>query len=255
MATTEYTYNDYPESSCSCYKCTNKSYPLMCSGVPTNLGVYNCEVPSYFDCYDKLTFKKGQEPSSKQGWWYINPQAVTDKMPSMEFQQVKCNDPSNPNCKVGYVSSDPRLIDAVFGTTMILDTAPMDSSIKLGDIYDDPRLCNYGQGYRTYSDITAGDIVYYNDESIQGPFFEPNFVSTANVESYLYQDPMSALKPHYERTPLKCDNPMTNESTKFNYCLSWMQDSTEHREDIMSKQLAKTNQMRYAPRYFNNSCL
>jgi hypothetical protein len=252
--TTEYTYNDYPQSSCLCYKCTNKGYPLMCSGVPTNLGVYNCEVPAYFECYDRLKFREDIEPNPKEGYYYINPQVVTDKMPSMEFQQVKCEDPSNPNCKVGYISSDPRLIYSPYGTTMMLDTAPMDSSIKLGDIYDDPRLCNYGQGYRTYSDITAGQITYYIDKSIEDPLFSPNFVSSARVTGELYQDPMSALKPEYNRYPLKCNDPLTSEKQNYEYCLSWMQDSTEFREDLMSLQMRKRNQERWEPRFTNN-CL
>ena len=53
----KYQYNDYPQSSCLSYDCTNNNYSHIYSGVPTNLSVYNCEVPDYFDCFNKLPFK------------------------------------------------------------------------------------------------------------------------------------------------------------------------------------------------------
>lgn len=249
MAT--YSYNNYPESSCLSYDCTNNDYPHIYKGVPTNLSVYNCKVPKYFNCYDNLPFKKNIEPENKKGYYYLNPQVVLEKMPSMEFEKIECQN-SITDCKKGYISSDPRLIYSPYGTTMILDTVPMDSSIKLGDIYDDPRLKNYGRDYRTYSDISAGQISYYIDKSIEEPFFSPNFISSTEVKAELYKDPMSSIKPEYNRYPLKNDNPITSEKRKFDYCLSWIQDSTEFREDLMSKQMSKHNEQRWEPRWTNN---
>jgi hypothetical protein len=244
--------NDYPKSSCQCYGCSNVNRQIACAGYPTNISVLNCDIPKTLDCINTLPFRRGNQPTDDRGYMMLNPQAYTNKL-ATDFIGYSNNCVSGCNSTL-YKSSDPRLIDPVLAQDLLLDTVPMDSSLRLDQIYTDPRLCNYGKDYRTYSDITAGQILYYVDRSIQDAYFEPNFVSTANVDSYIYQDPMSALKPRYDRYPLSCDNPVQNTKDKFEYCLSSMQDSTAFREDIMSKQMAKMNQQSWTARYGSSYC-
>ena len=53
---------------------------------------------------------------------------------------------------------------------------------------------------------------------------------------------MDAIKPQYSKVPINSKN--TNYS-----CLSWINDSTGHREDIMQRQQRKNNEQRYEPRW------
>lgn len=245
--------NDYPKSSCNCYDCTDSFFSnIPCTGYPTNMSVLNCTFPSSLDCINTLPFRNGNQPIDSKGYMMLNPQAYTNKL-ATDFKEFK-NDCSNGCSNYVYKSTDPRLIDAVLAQDLALDTVPMDSSIKLSEVYTDPRLCDYGKNYRTYSDIGAGQIVYYVDKSIQDAYFEPNFVDTAYVKSYVYQDPMSSLKPRYDRYPITCDNPVQNTKDKFKYCLSSMDDSTSFREDIMSKQMSKMNEQSWTARYGASYC-
>jgi hypothetical protein len=163
------------------------------------------------------------------------------------FVQVDC--PERGFCKKAYTApGDGRLIDVPRGIQTTLDRPPIQDSVKLDEIYSD-KLKNYGTGYKTYSDINAGQIMYYINESQEDPFFSPNFTTSAKVEATLYQDPMSSIKPAYKRVPLKSVNPLTNDNKNYEGGLSFIQDSQEHRADLMSKQMWKTNQQRWMPRW------
>ena len=61
---------------------------------------------------------------------------------------------------------------------------------------------------------------------------------------------MGALKPQYPRSPLVRTNPVGPTRDNYQGCLSWMQDSLEHREDLIGLQMRKINQQRYAPRWY-----
>jgi hypothetical protein len=207
--------------------------------VPSNLAVSNCDT-NIFGCKNQITFANTRQPDIKCGYNYYNKNVVIDKYPRNEFVEVGS----------GYNSKDPRLIDVPRSFSMVLDSIPIDSNnIKFCDINTTPYLDKYGQNYKTYSDINAGNILYYNDKSIEDAFFNPNFVTSSNVESYLYKDSMGSIKPHYMRTPLKCNDYLTTENKNYEYCLSWMDDSTSFREDIMSLQMSKINQQRWESRW------
>jgi hypothetical protein len=60
---------------------------------------------------------------------------------------------------------------------------------------------------------------------------------------------MGAIKPHYERVPLKCNDYLTSEKRIYDHCLSWMDDSTSFREDIMSLQMSKMNEQKWTSRW------
>jgi ribosomal protein S27E len=237
---------DYPQSSCKCYNCSEDIQHSPSNGIPTNLSVRNCNVSSYYDCHFRKQFGNNIQPNPKTGFKLLNPQAMLEKY-SPEFQKMKCRD--DKNCSTVYASNDPRLIDIPRSQVMPLNLPPIDGSVPLIDVNTSSVLNNYGQGYRTYSDINAGQITYYVDKSIEDPFFKPNFVTSAEMSSAIYKDPMGGMKPQYERFPLKCNNPINTDNTQHDYCLSWMDDTTSHREDIMARQMRKRNEQRWEPRW------
>ena len=234
------TYN-YPQSSCNCTDIKNKNFNKY--GTPTSLGVKSNDICNYYNYFDTLPpFRDNMEPTCKSGFNILNPQASTDKY-AKEFQRF------DNSGKSVFVSTDPRLIDVVRSDLLRLDRPPIDSSIKLDTIYKDNNLINYGKNYKTYSDIGAGQITYYVDKSIEDPFFQPNFTINNRTTGTLYQDPMGSTKPQYNRYPIKSNDPINSDKFLFDNDLSWIDDSTFHREDLMEKQMRKRLQQRWEPRW------
>lgn len=242
----------YPDSSCDCYHCTDKVFQNPV-GQPSNMSVPNCEFSKSFDCYDRQSFRQDIEPkpinfAPGTQFYEINTQAITSKY-SPDFTKVDCQN-RNGGCQMTqFASTDPRLISAAHGgQVMTLDRPPLNSTVRLSNVYNE-NLRGYGQGYNTYSDIEAGDVLYYIDKSIQNPFFNPNYVTSATMKGTMLKDPMGAMKPQYDRYPIRCNNPITSDKTSFDGGLSWIQDSTGFREDLMALQSRKRNQEVWAYRW------
>lgn len=270
------TIYNYPKSFCNCYRCTQNEYNVEDEGIPTNMSVYNCEFPDYFQCYDKKIFKNDLEPTNKKGFVNLNPEVYQQNtaknfeilnLPENFVPKEKCIDTDKDfNLKTYWpepngwlqlgdvaeqvVANDPRLFHAAHQRWLTLDRAPADSSKKLTEIPRDKVLDNYGQYYKTYSDINAGHIIYYVDKELEDPFFKPNYANTGEVNGILYKDPMGAMKPQYSFTNLKHDDPIRSaERDNYDGGLSWMQDSTNHRQDLMSLQQRKHNEQNWQYRY------
>ena len=223
------------------------------------MSVYNYKFPEYLDCtLNELKFKTDIEPTDKDGYNYINPQVYTEKYaPNFEVFE-STNDKVNIPAPNGWIqpcigkqviTNDPRLNSASHAQWLTLDQPPIDSSMKLYNIPYDKKLDKYGQNYRTYSDINAGQIMYYISKSQEDPISEPVYGVSAKVDSYLYQDPMGGISPYYYRTPLKNDNPIGPKRNNYDGCLSWMQDSLNQREDITILQSTKINKSDWSLRY------
>ena len=133
---------------------------------------------------------------------------------------------------------------------MSLNTVPIYGGMKLSDIPSEKILDGYGQNYKTYKDINAGQITYYESKAIEDPHHFPNFVSSATTKGYLFKDPMGSVKPYYERVPEKerCDFD-EKRGDSYEGCLSWLHDSNNFREDLMSKQMGLRNRQRWQPRW------
>lgn len=237
---------EYPKSSCHCYKCTNTSYSDI--GIPSNLSIRNCETPSMFECYDRTLFRSNIAPVNEHGYTLLNPDVFKNKYAS-DFKKLECS--GKQGCpKVQYTSTDPRLISAKnSGQVLTLDNPPIETDQILNTISTDAKLNGYGQQYRTYSDINAGQIMYSINKSRQEPFFAPNFTTSARVHGILYQDPMGAIKPQYTRQPLKSRDCLDTTNHNYEGGLSWIHDSMEHRQDLLALQMRKSNEQRWEPRY------
>ena len=238
-------YN-YPKSSCDCYDCGNKDYDDQTEGTPSNLSVLNCKVDKSFDCTNNKLFRSDIQPAAKRGTILINPQVITENF-ARDFEKAIPTD----QCKGPQYSAygDSRLVNAARAQITTLDHPPIDGSMKLHELADSKYLDNFGQNYKSYADINAGQFMYYNDTSIEDPYFGPNFITSAYTDGILYKDPMGAMKPQYTRIPVKNDNPIGPKRDQYDGQYSWMQDSLNHRQDLMSLQQRKSNQQRYVPRW------
>ena len=221
---------------------TSSSY-INDMGFPTNMSIRSCEIPRIFDTHNKMLFKDGIEPKKENGYIYLNPSAMQSQYATDFF-------PVQSSSKVQYRSNDPRLISASRGgDRLTLDNPPIDSEISLDKIYTDKNLNNYGKSYKSYSDINAGHITYYIDKSIRDPFFGPVYSNPSLTTGMLYRDPMGAFRPQYERYPIDTSDQINSKKCSYNGGLSWIEDSQEHREDIISKQMRKHNEQRWEPRW------
>lgn len=240
---------DYPKSSCNCYKCTAKKYDFPTKGIPTNMSVRDCDFPAYFECYDDKPFRADIEPRIKQGYTNLNPQVMTQQF-ARDFHPTSCKERAGCCPEVQWASMDPRLVSASHsGQVQTLDRPPITGDMPLCEVAHSKLLDKFGQNYKTYSDVNAGQVAYYTDASIEDPYFSPNFVTSSLATGTLYKDPMGALKPSYKRTPLTDNDPMGPERDNYEGCLSWMEDSLSHRQDLMSKQMHRRNEQRWMPRW------
>ena len=239
---------DYPKSSCDCYQCKTKEYPPISNDHPSSLSISGCEIPEVFTCYDSAPFSGVSiQPTQKSGYTILNPQVTTDNY-APGFRTSHCNVPGCP--KTQYVSNDPRLISSLHnGQVLHLDRPPTDGAVPINETMTDTSLDGYGQNYKSYSDINAGYITYYVDKSMEDPYYLPLFGTSASTQSVLYKDPMGSFKPEYTRTPLTSTNPVGPTRSHYQGCLSWIEDSTNHREDLLSKQMSKINEQRWEPRW------
>ena len=245
--------NEYPQSSCPCYKCNKKIYNALEKGTPSNISIPYCKTPKLYDCYNGYVFKNKIEPQQKEGTKYINPQIMDQYNNTPGFGKVETNCESCPT--YSYLSADPRLTSDVRGIRMPIDRPPMDSTVRLDKIYEN-KLAKYGQDYDTYKDINAGQIMYYISRDREDVLYEPLFNSKAQTIGTLYKDPMDNMKPNYDRIPIgKQSNPMTTPYCDDNeYSLSWMKDTQDHRQDLLSLQMrGNINQTRWSPRWTNSN--
>lgn len=141
-------------------------------------------------------------------------------------------------CRVrgGYISPDPRLVSAGHnGMRLQLDSPPINGKVRSQDVYKDRD--SYGTFYSSYSQMKGGQNKYYIDPHLAQPFIPQLFSSGPAVNVMrIYVDPMGTSKPHYSREKL---------DKNAGFCLSWLRDSTNHREDLLARQLWKRNQSNY----------
>jgi hypothetical protein len=181
--------------------------------------------------YQPVIFNNDIQPNYNSGYSCLN-----ELQRAMDFTKVE--NPGLKNCsKILFYQQDPRLIDIRRGNQIYpISEPPFDGGQPFKPNNFEAKIYKNG-----YQNIKGGQIQYYVDKSIEDAFFEPTFINQRNVTSYTYIDPMNNIKPHYERQSDYYDNP--------GYSLSFMKDSQEFREDIISKQMSKINQSRYEPLY------
>jgi len=158
-----------------------------------------------------------------------------------------------------FTSNDARLFNAPHDERMRLDNTPITGEVKLSEVYSD-KLKGYGKSYKRYSDINAGQIMYYQDRSIQEPYFNPLFTTPNEYATVMYRDPMGGVSAEYPRK-MRYPNPVASgcdvtyapvggpDVGPDGYNLTFLRDTQLHREDLLSWQMAKMNKNRYSNRY------
>lgn len=239
----------YPQSSCTTAYC-QPSYDIP-KGPETNLSVQNGIVSPYFQCYNRVELGSGIQPREREGWTELNPEVYLDKL-AQGFDRVGCGS-EDKNSPPVYLSRDPRQFDAPRAMYLPIDRPPMSGDVKLSQIYD-KKYDGYGVGFTPYNMIRDGQIVYYIDKSIQDPFYKPVYSEPAKQTSILFKDPMGAMKPEMNRTPIvNTENPTVTTPENYPYCLSSIQDSQSFREDLIALQQRRHNQEKWSARWSNSS--
>jgi hypothetical protein len=205
----------------------NNNLNITCNNdYQTNLAIKNCSLPK--DCEKQNNvFQVEKLPRKNEGMYVLNQKLYDNRY--------------DYNCK-----RDPRLFDQVRGEILQLDRPPIDSTANIKSIFTDENLSNNRTVYRNYKDITRGDVEYYVNNKQKDAFFNPVFSNETNVYGYLYKDPMDAIKPAYFRQVREC----SNDTDKFDGCLSFIHDSNEQRADLISKQMNIRNRQKYESRWY-----
>ena len=233
-------------SSCDCYNCADNLT------IEPKKYANNTDFSQYFECKNRLEFKSQIEPMNKNTYTHLNPTNITKSYAKDFYEGTYEGASPNYNGKF-FSSDDPRLISNMHnGQVLILDRPPIDESIKLKDIYTDPRMKYYGQKYNDYSDINAGQILYYIDNKLEDTLFQPLFENASQVSGTIYKDPMGATYPEYRRIPIIDNNVLKTKNRSYSYGLSSINDINEFREDIIHKQMRVNDRQRYTPRYTGN---
>lgn len=251
----------YPKSSCNCVNYSNSDASLqeIIASNKNNLGVNPL---AQWEGDDRVSVSDWYDSNrQKNGIRFLNPKTYTDNYAKdyvkINRGQIHCTQGSvEPVCdsacnKTNYASTDPRLYNAPHGQYITLDSAPITGQVDLKDVYSE-KFKNYGKPKQNYSQIIEGDILYYQDKSIEDPYFSPNFVNQAVNKIQEYRDPMGAIKTEYPKAfvyPNTVNDTACDVNSTDYHCLSWMRDSVMQREDIMTSQMAKINQRRYESRY------
>lgn len=215
-------------------------------GIPTNMSVVNCDFEN--TNFERVKFRQNLEPALKSGFVNLNPQSRTEKY-AKDFYPILSS--STQGCsKPQYAALDPRLYSSGENILCPLNLPPITSKIYLDQLLIDKSLDNYGQKYNSYSDVNAGQIMYYINRGEEDPFTTPVFAVSAMADGYVYKDPMDSYKPEYIRRPIKCDNPIgAPERSDYEGGLSFMEDTLNFREDIIARQMAKSNQSSWGMRW------
>ena len=116
---------------------------------------------------------------------------------------------------------------------------------SLNQIYTYKGANNYKTKlYHSVKDIQSGYIKYFPEKRpIEAVFSKPNFVNDCKIEGSLYTNPMGSIMPEYNRT-------FTKSNLKNPKQLTWIQDSSEQREEIMSLQMRKMNRSKFENKFW-----
>lgn len=147
--------------------------------------------------------------------------------------------PSSTFVKVGsnYFTTRPdaRLLDSSHNYNMGLDTRPI--QVEYDMFHDNiSGNVNYGKNYHDYSSVTGGQIEYYIDNDFREAFYSPVYGMKSKSVGVMYKDPMDNIKPMYNKE-------YSRDEIKDG--LSFINDTTKFRDDIISRQQRVHNSQKY----------
>lgn len=215
----------YPSTSVK--YCKQKIPVIIAKDTPTSLGTYSSNINDS----NGYRFKESIEPS------FIN-------------EKIKLTLNKNPTvCTTESYryTGDGRLVDSIRNQKLVLDRPPdMLEKLSFDDMYKSDKLNGYGKNYSTYETITGGQIKYWLWDTPGTMLEKPIYSTSANVIGSVYIDPMDNIKPEYKREPIVKRNVFQPNNIG---CLSFINDTTEARENITASLKAKMDQNRYQMRW------
>lgn len=144
--------------------------------------------------------------------------------------------------KEGARSLDPRLIDPIRSIRQVLDRPPYQprNVQPLAHMYEDCDKERVAARVHPggYTEIFPGDVQYYIDPTQAQAYDNPEYAQQKAVVPFVFQDPMGALKPQYDRVALFKDNRNLSDYTSD-------QDQMGFREDMIERLQRKMNQNDY----------
>ena len=231
--------NTYQCPDLNCWECTKDTNPIPIKQQELLLSQLNCNKEFNFNC-NNYQINIITEPKKNN----YNTQILNTRHNSLkylpDYHKIENNQDgkTTPTC----INNDPRLTHGMRTQyIMDLDRPPTDSMINMKDIYN-KELENYGRNYKNVSDINAGDIIYYDNNSIKKKaFYQPIFdINTPNNYS-IYKDPMDNISLQNTRTHSQNHNPTSIKEFKNKEVgLSFISDTQEHRQDLLSLQYLNT---------------
>jgi hypothetical protein len=225
----------YPKTSCECSECPTETplWPAIKTNSKStnNLGLASChQINQISECHNTSLIGMSKQPNP----WKQNSIEVLN--PNFGLTKADGFFHTTNDCTV--TSVDPRLVNPMHGTTPLqLNRAPYTSEVSLNEIYTD-KLDNYGQNYKNYEDINAGQIVYYVDNDIKDCLSLPNFTIRSNVKNTVFKTPMGGLWPTCEATSFTEDH-------KYISPQQFTRDTVCQREDIMRRLRSKIHRQSF----------
>jgi len=263
---------DYPKTSCDCSECPASGIPKWPAKPPdsstNNLGLNNRDqLRKISSCASTSFVSSGKQPSpwvseeGKKNIEILNPDF------GLEVSDGFFHEPHSARCACGtckkethrhhhgrhhhgrhhhceketpktVTAYDSRLIYPLHGSvTQQLDSIPYTGEVRLKDIYDE-KYTDYGKHYKNYSDIHAGQYMYYLDRDIEPTYSLPVYTVRSQVNSEVYQTPMGSLWPRYPKVP-------TTKDSRYLSPQQFTRDTVKNREDLMALQMARFNREKY----------
>jgi hypothetical protein len=115
---------------------------------------------------------------------------------------------------------------------------------ELSKIYNYKEANDYRtKSYQDVKDIKSGYITYFPQKrQVKDVYTKPNFVNDSKIDGSLYLNPMGSVMTTYTRT-------MTKNNLQKPDQLTWIQDTNENREELMSLQMRKMNRSMYETKW------
>ncbi len=263
---------DYPKTSCDCSECPATGIPRWPAKPPesstNNFGLNNRnQLRKISSCASTSFVSSGKQPSpwiSEEGKKNIE---ILNPNFGLEVSDGFFHEPHSARCACGVCKKDShkhhhrhhrghrrkhcevetpktvtaydsRLIYPLRGSvTQQLDSIPYTGEVRLKDIYDE-KYTDYGKHYKNYTDIHAGQYMYYLDKDIDPTYSLPVYTVRSQVNSEVYQTPMGSLWPRYPKVP-------TTKDSKYLSPQQFTRDTVRNREDLMALQMARFNREKY----------
>ena len=260
---------DYPKTSCDCSECPATGIPRWPAKPPesstNNFGLNNRnQLRKISSCTSTSFVSSGKQPSpwlSEEGKKNIE---ILNPNFGLEVSDGFFHDPHSARCACGVCKQDkhshhhkrhhrkhcdietpktvtaydPRLIKSAYGfAPQQLDSIPYSGEVRLKDIYNE-RYTDYGKHYKNYTDIHAGQYMYYLDKDIDPTYSLPVYTVRSQVNSEVFQTPMGGLWPRYPKVP-------TTKDSRYLSPQQFTRDTVKNREELMALQMARFNREKY----------